>query len=83
MSNLTKLEFIALDISSKNYLSWILDAEIHLEAMNIGNSIKDGKQSSQQDRVKAMILIRHHLHEELKTKYLTIKDPKILRNNLR
>jgi hypothetical protein len=32
MSNLTKLEFVALDISGKNYLSWILDAEIHLEA---------------------------------------------------
>jgi hypothetical protein len=30
-----------------------------------------------------MIFIRHHLHEELKTEYLTIKDPLILWNNLR
>ena len=44
MSNLTKLEFVALDISGKNYLSWILDAEIHLEAMNLGDTIKDGNQ---------------------------------------
>ena len=43
MSNLTKLEFIALDISGKNYLSWILDAEIHLEVMNLGDTIKEGK----------------------------------------
>ena len=30
MSNLTKLEFVALDITVNNYLSWILDAEIYL-----------------------------------------------------
>ena len=83
MSNLTKLEFVALDISGKNYLSWILDVEIHLEAMNLGETIRDGNDKSQQDRAKAMIFIRHHIHEELKTKYLTIKDPLILWNNLR
>jgi hypothetical protein len=75
MSNLTKLEFVALDISGKNYLLWILDAEIHLEAMNLGDIIKDSNKASQQDHAKAMIFIYHHLHEELKTEYLTIKDP--------
>ena len=43
MSNIAKLEFAALDISGKNYLSWILDAEIHFDAMNLGNTIKEGK----------------------------------------
>ena len=43
MLNLTKLEFVALDISEKNYLSWILDAEIHLTAMNLGNTIQEKK----------------------------------------
>jgi hypothetical protein len=47
MSNLTKLEFVALDISGKNYLSWILDIEIHLEAMNLGETIRDGNDKSQ------------------------------------
>ena len=42
MTNINKLEFAALDISGKNYLSWILDVEIHLDAMNIGNTIKKG-----------------------------------------
>jgi hypothetical protein len=46
MSNLTKLEFVTLDISGKNYLSWILDVEIHLKAMNLGKTIKDGKVES-------------------------------------
>ena len=69
--------------SGKNYLSWILDAEIHLEAMNLGDTIKDGNQASPQNRAKTMIFIRHHLYEELKTEYLTVKDPLILWNNLK
>jgi len=83
MENLTKLEFIALDISGKNYLSWVLDAEIHLSSMNLGDTIKEENQASPQDRAKAMIFLRHHLHEELKTEYLTVKDPLILWNNLK
>ena len=47
MSNLTKLEFVAFDILDNNYLSWILDAEIHLEARNLGETIKDGNDESQ------------------------------------
>ena len=35
MSNLTKLKFSALDILGNNFLSWILDTKIHLEAMNL------------------------------------------------
>ena len=46
MSNLTKLEFVSLDISRKKYLSWILNAEIHLDAMNLGATIKEGNQAS-------------------------------------
>ena len=41
MINLTKPEFNALDISGKNYLPWTLDAEIHLTANNLGETIKD------------------------------------------
>ncbi|XP_028795622.1 uncharacterized protein LOC114751125 [Neltuma alba] len=83
MSNLTKLEFVALDIIGKNYLSWILDAEIHLNANGLGDTIKEGNQASNQDKAKAMIFLRHHLHEGLKTEYLTVKDPLVLWNNLK
>ena len=75
MSNLTKLEFVALDISGKNYLSWILNVEIHLDAMNLGNTIKKGNEASPQDHAKSLIFLRHHLHENLKNEYLTVKDP--------
>ncbi|XP_049394555.1 uncharacterized protein LOC125858801 [Solanum stenotomum] len=75
MSNLSKLEFVALDISGKNYLSWVLDAEIHLTAKGLGDCIIEGNKASNQDKVKAMIFLRHHLDESLKVEYLTVKDP--------
>ncbi|XP_027922622.1 uncharacterized protein LOC114180509 [Vigna unguiculata] len=83
MSNLAKLEFAALDISGENYLSWILDAEIHLDAMGLGDAIKEGNKASEQDKAKAMIFLRRHLHEGLKIEYLTIKDPSVLWKNLK
>ncbi|XP_058223269.1 uncharacterized protein LOC131332983 [Rhododendron vialii] len=83
MSNYTKLDFAVLDISGRNYLLWILDVEIHLDAMKLGNTITDGNDASSKDRAKAMIFIRHHLHKDLKSEYLTMKDPLSLWNNLK
>ncbi|KAI5344276.1 hypothetical protein L3X38_012153 [Prunus dulcis] len=71
MSNLAKLEFVALDISGKNYFSWINDAEVHLEAMNLGETIKEGNEASSVDQAKAMIFLKRHIHEGLKCEYLT------------
>ncbi|XP_078150905.1 uncharacterized protein LOC144546235 [Carex rostrata] len=82
MSNLAKLEFVALDITGKNYLSWVLDAEIHLDANGLGETIKESNTASKQDKAKAMIFLRHHLHEGLKAEYLTVKDPLTLWKNL-
>ncbi|XP_049406304.1 uncharacterized protein LOC125869965 [Solanum stenotomum] len=74
MSNLSKLEFVALDISRKNYLSWVLDAEIHLTAKGLSDCIIEGNKASSQDKAKAMIFLRHHLDESLKVEFLTVKD---------
>ena len=46
MTNITKFEFVVLNVSGKNYLSWILDAGIHMDAMNFGNTIKEGNSTS-------------------------------------
>jgi len=35
MSNLAKLKCVSLDITGKNYLFWVLDAEIQLVAMDL------------------------------------------------
>ncbi|KAI3446851.1 hypothetical protein Pfo_003516 [Paulownia fortunei] len=83
MLNLIKFEFITLDISENNYLTWTLDADIYFDAMNLGEIIKEGNEASLQDRTKAMIFIRHHFHDELKTEYLTIKNLYVLWKNLK
>ena len=73
MSNLTKLKFVALDILGNNFLSWILDTKIHLEAMNLDKIyvdvinpkviIMDGNKVSQKDCSKAIIFICYYLHK--------------------
>ena len=84
MSDITKLEFSALNISGKgSYESWILDAEIHLVAINLGNTIKKENTTSPQDCAKALIFLCHHIDEDLKIEYLTVKDPLILWDNLK
>ena len=75
MSNLTKFEFVALDITKKNDMSWILDTQIHFDAMNFRATIKEENQASLQDRAKALIFLRHHLLEDLKSEYLMVKEP--------
>ncbi|XP_069155628.1 uncharacterized protein [Solanum lycopersicum] len=68
MVNLTKLEFTALQSSGRNYLSWVLDAEIHLDAMCLGDTIKEENKTSNQNYARAMIFLRHHLDEILKNR---------------
>ncbi|XP_070660497.1 uncharacterized protein [Malus domestica] len=75
MANLVKLDFTALDFTGNNYLTWVLDTKIHLEAANLGDTIREESSSSSQDRAKAMIFIRRHLDEALKSEYLTVEDP--------
>ncbi|XP_070035664.1 uncharacterized protein [Nicotiana tomentosiformis] len=83
MTDIIKRKFIALEISGKNYMTWVLDAEIHLDAMGIGDAIKDKNKASTQDCAKALIFLRHHLDEGLKIEYLTVKDSLILWNGLK
>ncbi|XP_047266234.1 uncharacterized protein LOC107871341 [Capsicum annuum] len=82
MSNLSKFEFVALDIFEKNYLSWVLDAEIHLATKGLSATITPNNAASSQDKTKAIIFLRHHLDEGLKVEYLIIKDPLELWTNL-
>ena len=63
MSNLEKLKFVALNILGKNYLSWDLNAKIHLDAINLGNTIKEGNDASLQDRARALVFLHHHIDE--------------------
>ncbi|XP_068308073.1 uncharacterized protein [Pyrus communis] len=83
MTNLAKLDFVALNITGKNYRTWVVDTKIHLEVGNLGETIKEENNASSQDRAKVMIFICLHLNEGLKSEYLTVEDPLALSNVLR
>ncbi|XP_026416722.1 uncharacterized protein LOC113312185 [Papaver somniferum] len=83
MSTLSKVNFKILDISGKNYLSWVLDAEVHMGASSPDKNITKDNKESQEDRSKALIFIRHHLDKALKSQYLTVKDPYTLWTELK
>ena len=56
---------------------------MHLDANELGETIKEWNTTSTQKKVKAMILLRHHLNEDLKVEYLTVKDPSVLWKSLK
>lgn len=63
ISNLTKLEFVALNVFGNTYLSFIFNVKIHLDTMNFENTIKARNEASLQNRAKAMIFLCYHLYE--------------------
>ncbi|PIM98030.1 hypothetical protein CDL12_29491 [Handroanthus impetiginosus] len=73
MANVAKFEFVPFDISEKNYLSWVVDAKMHLDAMGLKNTIVEKNEATIQNRAKTMIFLRHHLDESLKIEYLTAR----------
>lgn len=75
MANLAKLEFKALDVSGDNYLSWQLDAKLHLQSQKLDNTIKENNAASSEEKAKALIFLRHHIHDDLKAEYICEEDP--------
>ncbi|XP_070013839.1 uncharacterized protein [Nicotiana sylvestris] len=74
MTDIMKRKFVALEISGKNYMTWVLDAEIHLDAMDFGDAIKDKTKASTQDCANALIFLCHHLDEGITSKLKLYED---------
>ena len=77
MSNLNKLNFIALEVSGRNYLKRVQDVKHHLTAKNLRPAIEDETDNPVGEAKKAtvMIFIRKHIHDALQTEYLAEEDP--------
>ncbi|KAF8099174.1 hypothetical protein N665_0248s0004 [Sinapis alba] len=75
MSNLTKLEINALDITGNNYMTWAVGAKMHLRGNGLLDTIDSSKTVSDEKKAKAMIFLRHHIHDGLKDEYITKEDP--------
>jgi hypothetical protein len=83
MNSMEKLNFRALEIDGTNYLPWSLDVEAHLATKNLQDTIITDAGISLQEKAKALILIRHHLAEALKTQYMNEYNPRILWDELK
>ena len=81
MLNFIKCEFIPLNVSGKNYLSWVLDAKILLVANGIKEPIEEENTATPQQKSQALAFYRRHLDKGLKVEYLTIRDHSYCRIN--
>lgn len=56
---------------------------MHLQALGLEGTIAKRNGASLQEKSKAMIFLRHHLHDRLKAQCLTVEDPLTLWSNLK
>ncbi|GAV78206.1 hypothetical protein CFOL_v3_21674, partial [Cephalotus follicularis] len=82
MENIENQKFFALDISRKNYLSWVLDVKLHLSAKKLRHTIEEENVATYEGRATAFIFLRHHIDDGLKYEYLTVENPLELWQNL-
>lgn len=95
MGDLMKRQFNILELSGHNFLEWTVDAQTNLKAQGLEHTIKyitvPGAQkddpstikiATEQEKARATVLLRHHLHESLKSEYLMVEDPKELWDGL-
>ncbi|GAV80534.1 hypothetical protein CFOL_v3_23995, partial [Cephalotus follicularis] len=82
MANIENRKFIALDISGKNYLSWVLDVKLHLSTKKLRHTIEEENAATNEERAIALIFLRHHIDDALKYEYLTVENPLELWQNL-
>ena len=75
MSQISNLDYAALNPSGDNYLQWTLDTKINLRSKGLGDTIIEGNNENDKNRYRAISIIRHHLIEGLKDQYLTMENP--------
>ena len=56
---------------------------MHLQGQDLANAITEDGTSNAKDKANALIFIRRHLHESLKTQYLSVRDPQTLWKRLK
>ena len=83
MANIEKPKFNILDVSANNYLSWCLDVELHLQEQGLVETLAVTGKYNEKDEANALIFIRRHLSDALKTQYLQMGKPSDLWKRLK
>ncbi|CAO2832601.1 unnamed protein product [Amaranthus hypochondriacus] len=83
MARTTNRDFEILGISGQRYLEWRVDAMAYLKAQSLDHALmKDGNLTCT-EQAKALVYLKHHIHEDLKSQYLLIENPRELWENLK
>jgi hypothetical protein len=87
MSDIAKREFEVLVVDGSNYLTWATDIEIKLDGMSLDHTIvqpEAGKdERTKPDKARVLHFLRHHLHPDMKSEYMTERDPLVLWQSLK
>ena len=75
MANIEKPKFNIFDVNGNNYLSWYLDVELHLQGQGLVETLAVTGKYNEKDEANALIFIRRHLPDALKTQYLQVRKP--------
>ena len=92
MTEITKRLFNIFNLTGQKFLEWKEDVIMNLETQGLEHTIwevkkkypTDGTQATKirvttnQEKAKALVLLRHHINDSLTSEYLFIKDPKTL-----
>ncbi|XP_022023971.1 uncharacterized protein LOC110924250 [Helianthus annuus] len=83
MENIAKIEFLALNITGGNYMSWKAHVKRHLKSMGVLETITEGNKCSDQDKAKADVFLHKHIDEMLQFEYSNCEDPYVLWEDLK
>jgi hypothetical protein len=81
MAKLINKDFTKLAADASNYLTWFMDVKIVLIAKGYINTIKEPNPQNpipKTQKFATLHFLRHHLHHDLKAKYMMEDDPKKL-----
>ena len=72
---MNRFKFPPLLIFGENYLRWTISCELKLNSKYLYETLDKESGMTEQQKNKAMVLIRKHLCEDLQNQYLTVMDP--------
>jgi ABC-type Zn uptake system ZnuABC Zn-binding protein ZnuA len=82
MSDIAKRDFEMLVANGSNYITWATDVKNKLDGMKLDHTIvqpEAGKdERTKADKANTLYYLRHHIHPDLKSEYMTEKDPYVL-----
>ncbi|XP_076933900.1 uncharacterized protein LOC143599970 [Bidens hawaiensis] len=83
MTNIAKLEFLALKSSGENYMPWTANVKRHLKPMDVLDAISENNTLDDHNRAKADVFIHKHIDEILQLEYFNYDTPSVLWKELK